>query len=68
MEPDEDAGVTCRRPMSSSLLDARVRARTAKDWARADSLREQLAERGIVVEDTRDGQLWKRMEQTDGQT
>ena len=52
----------------TTLLDERVQARADKDWARADSLRDKLAELGIVVEDTRDGQRWKRMEQTDGQT
>ena len=42
------------------LLGARQEARNAKDWAQADSIREQLARRGIAVEDTAEGQRWRR--------
>ncbi len=45
----------------AALLDARAAARTRRDWATSDRLREELAERGIVVEDTRDGQRWRRV-------
>ena len=51
-----------------ALLEERAAARAARDWARSDSLRDALLQLGIVVEDTRDGQRWKRTEQTDGQT
>jgi len=43
-----------------ALLDERVGARAARDWAASDRLRDELAERGIIVEDTRDGQRWRR--------
>jgi cysteinyl-tRNA synthetase len=43
-----------------SLLDERVAARAARDWAASDRLRDKLAGRGIAVEDTRDGQRWRR--------
>jgi len=43
-----------------ALLDARAAARAARDWAASDRLRDQLAAAGIVVEDTRDGQRWRR--------
>jgi cysteinyl-tRNA synthetase len=43
------------------LLDARVAARTGRDWAESDRLRDELAARGIAVEDTRDGQRWRRV-------
>ena len=43
------------------LLDDRVAARAARDWAAADRLRDELAARGISVEDTRDGQRWRRL-------
>ncbi len=46
---------------SAALLDARAAARAARDWAGADRLRDELAERGIAVEDTRDGQRWRRL-------
>ena len=41
--------------------DERVAARAARDWAASDRLRDTLAERGIAVEDTRDGQRWRRL-------
>jgi cysteinyl-tRNA synthetase len=45
----------------TALLDAREAARAARDWAESDRLRDQLAARGIGVEDTRDGQRWRRL-------
>jgi cysteinyl-tRNA synthetase len=42
------------------LLEARAAARAARDWARSDELREALAEAGVTVEDTADGQRWRR--------
>lgn len=47
-----------------ALLDERSAARSARDWARSDALRDELAGRGIVVEDTRDGQRWRHAEGT----
>ncbi len=44
------------------LLDQREDARTARDWAGSDRLRAELAQRGVLVEDTRDGQRWRRAE------
>jgi cysteinyl-tRNA synthetase len=43
-----------------SLIDERQEARRRRDFARADELRVQLAERGIVLEDTKDGVRWKQ--------
>ncbi len=48
-------------PELASLLAERVAARTARDWAASDRLRDELAARGISVEDTRDGQRWRRL-------
>jgi cysteinyl-tRNA synthetase len=44
------------------LLDERAAARASKEWAASDRLRDALAARGILVEDTRDGQRWRRAE------
>jgi cysteinyl-tRNA synthetase len=44
-----------------ALLDERITAREARDWAASDRLRDELADRGIAVEDTRDGQRWRRV-------
>jgi cysteinyl-tRNA synthetase len=42
------------------LIDERQGARHRRDFARADEIRDQLASRGITLEDTRDGVRWKR--------
>ncbi len=44
-----------------ALLDERAAARAARDWAASDRLRDALADRGVAVEDTRDGQRWRRI-------
>jgi cysteinyl-tRNA synthetase len=49
-------------PELQELLDERAAARTGKDWEASDRLRAVLADRGIQVEDTRDGQRWRRAE------
>ena len=42
-----------------SLIDERQEARRRRDFARADEIRQQLAARGITLEDTKDGVRWK---------
>jgi cysteinyl-tRNA synthetase len=41
------------------LIEQRNDARKEKDWNRADDLRNDLLDRGIVLEDTPSGTLWK---------
>ena len=41
-----------------SLIAERAEARAAKDWSRADALRDRLAGAGVVVADGRDGATW----------
>ncbi len=43
-----------------ALIEERQAARKAKNFARADEIRQQLLERGIILEDTREGVKWKR--------
>jgi cysteinyl-tRNA synthetase len=44
-----------------ALVAERQAARNRRDFQRADEIRQQLAERGIILEDTRDGGVrWKR--------
>lgn len=43
-----------------ALIEERQAARKAKDFARADEIRDILAAQGIILEDTREGVKWKR--------
>ena len=42
------------------LIQERQEARKQKDFARADQIRDELAAKGIVLKDTREGVAWKR--------
>ena len=50
--------------LSDAQIDALVTERTlakkSKDFARADSIRAELLDQGVVIEDTREGVRWKR--------
>ena len=43
-----------------ALIEERQAARKARDFARADEIRTELLEKGIILEDTREGVKWKR--------
>ncbi len=43
-----------------NLIDERQEARRRRDFARGDEIRDELAVRGIILEDTKDGVRWKR--------
>jgi cyanophycinase-like exopeptidase len=45
-------------PLVTALLDARDEARRAKDFARADSIRDRLLEAGLEIRDTAAGVEW----------
>lgn len=42
------------------LIEERTEARKAKNWARADEIRDILQEQNIVLEDTPQGMRWRR--------
>ena len=44
-----------------ALLESREVARSRRDWAESDRLRDALADRGIGVDDTAEGQRWHRL-------
>jgi cysteinyl-tRNA synthetase len=51
--PEEDAEI-------DALVEQREQARRDKNWAEADRIRDELAVRGIVIEDTPRGPEWRR--------
>lgn len=42
------------------LIEERNSARAKKDFKRSDEIRAQLEKKGIILEDTPTGTLWKR--------
>jgi cyanophycinase-like exopeptidase len=48
-------------PDIAALIEEREAARREKDWAHSDALRERLADRGYLVEDTPQGPRWRRV-------
>jgi cysteinyl-tRNA synthetase len=44
----------------TELIDQHNSARKAKDFARSDAIRKQLADSGVLVENTKEGVRWKR--------
>ena len=42
------------------LIEERREARNNRDFARSDEIRDLLAEKGIILEDTKEGVRWKR--------
>ena len=47
-------------PELLALIKERDEARSAKDFAKADEIRSQLSKRGITLEDTPRGTVWRR--------
>jgi cysteinyl-tRNA synthetase len=43
-----------------ALIEARSAAKKARNFARADEIRAQLAAEGVILEDTKEGVRWKR--------
>ena len=57
-EPEEDPRRAEIAPKVEELLTQRTEARSNKDWPRADAIRDDLAELGVVVKDTPEGPTW----------
>ncbi|MGH9813775.1 MAG: CysS/YqeB C-terminal domain-containing protein, partial [Candidatus Acidiferrales bacterium] len=43
------------------LIAERAQARARRDFKRSDEIRDQLAQQGVILEDTKDGVRWKRI-------
>ncbi|MCL2043407.1 MAG: cysteine--tRNA ligase [Treponema sp.] len=56
--PEDDA----ERQEIENIIAKRAEAKTAKDFASADKLRQGLKERGIVLEDRPDGTIWRKIQ------
>lgn len=57
--------ITVRKQLSldekvKALINRRQEARKAKDFAKADEIRDRLLSMGIILEDTREGVKWKK--------
>jgi len=46
-------------PLVDALVDARTTARTARDWAAADALRDRLLAAGVEINDSPEGTSWR---------
>ena len=42
------------------LIKERNKARSEKDWEKADKMRKQLDKIGIILDDTSEGTVWKK--------
>jgi cyanophycinase-like exopeptidase len=49
-------------PDVAALIEKREIARREKDWPQSDALRDQLADRGYLIEDTPQGPRWRRID------
>ncbi|HDN80784.1 MAG TPA: cysteine--tRNA ligase, partial [Chloroflexi bacterium] len=50
-------------PLIQLLIELRQEFRQAKEWDKADRIRERLQELGIILEDTPQGTRWRRVRQ-----
>ncbi|WMW24062.1 cysteine--tRNA ligase [Methanolobus sediminis] len=44
----------------NELVELRDKARAEKNWAKADAIRDELKEEGIIIEDGKEGVRWRR--------
>ncbi len=59
LDPTVSAGYILDSEVES-LIAERTAAKKARNFARADQIREQLLEQGVILEDTKGGVRWKR--------
>ena len=58
--PELRAGMALSDAEIDALVAERTQAKKARNFARADAIRAELAEKGVVIEDSKDGVRWKR--------
>lgn len=59
LTPSQRAGGLSDAEIDTLIAD-RAKAKKARDFARADAIRNELVEKGVILEDTKDGVRWKR--------
>ena len=59
LKPSATAGALCDADIDAKIAE-RQAAKKAKDFARADQVRKDLAAQGVILEDTKEGVRWKR--------
>jgi cysteinyl-tRNA synthetase len=59
LRPSTEAGGLSDAEIEASIAE-RTAAKKARNFARADEIRKQLAKQGVVIEDTKEGVRWKR--------
>ena len=57
---DVVAGMSQTDAAIDALVEERTQAKKARNFARADAIRNELLEMGILLEDSKDGVRWKR--------
>ena len=63
-KPWEDAGEEVDEELSAFVeekIAERVAAKKAKDFAKADAIRDELKAKGILIKDTREGVVWEKV-------
>ncbi len=60
LKPDADQQEQSAAPFIDLLVQLRQELRTAKQWALADQVRDDLQQLGIIIEDRPGGSSWKR--------
>ncbi len=63
LKADENSGAEIDDDLASyveEMIAKRKEAKKAKDFAAADAIRDELASKGIVIKDTREGTIWEK--------
>ena len=63
-KPWEDAGEEVDEELSAFVegkIAERAAAKKAKDFAKADAIRDELKAKGILIKDTREGVVWEKI-------
>ncbi len=58
--PEQIAAQSLTDAAIEALVAERTAAKKARNFARADQIRSELAEKGVILEDSKDGVRWKR--------